>query len=49
MKKLTQLQKNVLLLVFVMDFSYETVASIMTKKQSTFSWRLQIIIGQVSK
>ena len=35
MKKLTQLQKNVLLLVFVMDFSYETVASIMTKKQST--------------
>ena len=33
MEKLTQLQKNVLLLIFVMDFSYETVANIMAKKQ----------------
>jgi RNA polymerase sigma-70 factor (ECF subfamily) len=35
MKKLTQLQKNVLLLIFVMDFSYETAAAILAKKQST--------------
>ncbi len=35
MEKLTQLQKNVLLLIFVMDFNYETVANIMAKKQST--------------
>ena len=35
MEKLTQLQKNVLLLIFVMDFGYEGVADIMKKKQST--------------
>ena len=35
MEKLTQLQKNVLLLMFVMDFGYEGVADIMKKKQST--------------
>jgi len=35
MEKLTHLQKNVLLLMFVMDFGYEGVADIMKKKQST--------------
>lgn len=35
MEKLTPLQKNVILLIFAMDFSYETVADILTKKQST--------------
>lgn len=35
MKKLTELQKSVIFLVFVMDFDYEIVASILTRKQST--------------
>lgn len=35
MKKLTQLQKFVIFLIFVMDFNYEIVANILTKKQST--------------
>lgn len=35
MEKLTQLQKNVLLLIFVLDFSYEGIADILGKKQST--------------
>jgi len=34
-KKLTKLQKNVLLLIFVMDFDYVTVAKLLAKKNST--------------
>ena len=35
MEKLTKLQKFVIFLIFVMDFNYEMVANIITKKQST--------------
>ncbi len=33
--KLTRLQKDVVTLIFIMDFDYETIAKILVKKQST--------------
>lgn len=33
--KLTQLQKNVVILMFVMDFDYKTIAKVLNKKQGT--------------
>jgi RNA polymerase sigma-70 factor (ECF subfamily) len=35
MCKLTTLQKNIVILIFVMDFDYKTIANILGKSQST--------------
>lgn len=35
MRKLTTLQKNIVILIFVMDFDYKTIANILGKSQST--------------